>query len=201
MRDRRMLIPIISAVILGCICAWRIAANRPQDYSAQVAAAVMIRPAPGFEARDSENHLVRLGAFLGRHKVIVLFFDGEAGRDKDPRTAGADQDHELMRLRERFPELQAQGVKAIAVSGTLPQANRAAMKRVGPFPFPLVSDIDPLTPDEVFRIHRQYGRINPQSGAPTTGVFLIDRKGQIQFTVDGPRPIESVDAAIEAALK
>ncbi len=201
MHDRRMLIPIVSAIVLVGLCAWRIAANRTQDYSAQVAAAVMMRPAPAFEARDSDNHLVRLGAFLGRHKVIVLFFDGEAGRDKEPQTASADQDPELMRLRERFPELQAHGIRAVAVSGALPQANRAAMKRVGPFPFPLVSDIDPLTPTEVFRIHRQYGRFDPQTGRPRTGVFLIDRKGQIQFTVDGPRPMGSVDAAIDAALK
>lgn len=201
MHDRRILIPIISAIVLAGLCAWRISANRTQDYTAQVAAAVMMRPAPPFEARDSDNHLVRLGAFLGRHKVIVLFFDGQAGWDKDPQTVGADQDPDLMRLRERFPELQAQSIKVIAVSGALPQANRAAMKRVGPFPFPLVSDIDPLTPTEVFRIHRQYGRFDHQTGKPRSGVFLIDRKGQIQFNVDGPRPMEHVDAAIDAALK
>jgi len=190
MRDRRLLIPIISAVVLAGLCAWRISANRTQDYSAQVAAAVMLRPAPGFEARDSDNHLVRLGAFLGRHQVILLFFGGEA-----------DQDAELLRLRERFPELQANSIKAIAVSGALPQTNRAAMKRVGPFPFPLVSDIDPLNPAQVFRIHRQFGRFDAQTEKLLTGVFLIDRKGQIRFNVDGPRPMASVDAAIDAALK
>ena len=140
---------------------------------------------------------MRLGAFLGRHKVIILFIRDEAGSE----AGGADHDPELLRLRERFSDLQAQGIKVIAVSSALPQANRAAMKRVGQFPFPLVSDIDPLAPTEVLRIHRQYGMIDPQTGGPRAGVFLIDRKGQIPVTVDGPRPMSNVDAAVEAALK
>jgi hypothetical protein len=36
---------------------------------------------------------------------------------------------------------------------------------------------------------------------PQTGVFLIDRKGQIPFTPNGPKPFENVDAAVDAALK
>ena len=173
------------------VCAWRVATNRPQDYADQVAAAVVMRQAPGFEALDADNHLVRLGTFLGRHQIIVLFFDG---------AAGADKDSELLRLRDRFEELQSRSIKVVAVSSAIPQQNRAAMKRSEKFPFPLVSDFDPLSPAGLLRIHTQWGRRDPDSGQPRTGVFLIDRKGQLAFTVDGPRPMTNVDAAIEAAL-
>ncbi len=201
MQDRRMLIPIIAALVLTVVCTWRVATNKEQDYADQVAVAVVMRPAPAIEGRDSDNHLVRLAAFLGRHKIIVLFFDGDAGRDVDPETAGADNDPELMRLRERFEELQSHNVKVVAVSAALPQQNRAAMDRVGKFPFPLVTDIDPLDPTNVLRIHRQWGRINAENDKPRTGVFLVDRKGQVSCTVDGPKPMANVDAAVDAAIK
>lgn len=191
MLDRRFLVVLVAAFVITGLCTWRSLSNRDQDYADQVAAAVIMRPAPAFDALDSGNHLVRLGSFLGRHQIIVIFFDGEAGADRDP---------ELMRLRERFPELQQHSVKVIGVSSAIPQQNRAAAERVGEFPFPLVSDFDPLSPEGLLRIHRHWGRLDPESGKPRTGVFLIDRRGQLAFTVDGPRPSASVDAAVDAAL-
>ena len=191
MIDRRFAFVMAAAFVIASLCVWRTMSNRSQDYADQVAAAVIQRPAPGFDALDSGNHLVRLGAFLGRHSIIVIFFDGEAG---------ADQDADLLRLRERFGELQAQSVKVIAVSSAIPQKNRAAIERAGAFPFPLVSDFDPLSPEGQLRIHRHWGRIDLETGKPRTGVFVVDRKGQIAFTVEGPRPSASVDAAVEAAL-
>ncbi len=191
MIDRRFVYVMAAAFVIATLCAWRSMSNRPQDYADQVAAAVVQRPAPGFDALDSENHLVRLGAFLGRHTIIVMFFDGEAGADQDP---------DLLRLRERFGELQARSVKVVAVSSAIPQKNRAAIARAGEFPFPLVSDFDPLSPEGLLRIHRHWGRIDPETGKPRTGVFVVDRKGQLAFTVDGPRPSASVDAAIDKAI-
>ena len=201
MPDRRLLFPVIAAVVLIGICYWRVTTNKPQDYADQVAAAVMMRPAPGFEALDSDKHLTRLGTFLGRHTIILLFFDGDAGIDIDPKTAGADKDPNLMRLRERFSELQAQNVKVVAVSPCSPYRHRTAMDRVGKFPFPLLSDIDPVSPEGTLRIHRLWGRLDPATGKPRTGVFLIDRKGQVQSNIDAPKPMLSVDAAIDSALK
>ena len=137
---------------------------------------------------------MRLGGFLGRHRVIVLFFDGEAGADKDT---------ELLRLRERFAELKAHDVKVIGVSTALPQENRAAMTadRAGPFPFPLVSDFDPTSLDGALRIHRRWGRIDASTGKPLTGAFAIDRKGQVLFAGDSPKPMENVDRAVESVLQ
>ncbi|MBC8117394.1 MAG: hypothetical protein H7062_23600, partial [Candidatus Saccharimonas sp.] len=86
MKDRRVLLPIVAGIVIAGVSTWRVMTNKPQDYAAQVKAAVIMRPVSGFrgdfEALDSDNRLVRLGGFLGRHRVIVLFFDGEVGADK-----------------------------------------------------------------------------------------------------------------------
>jgi peroxiredoxin len=191
MQDRRILIPIAAAILLAAVCAWRVFTNKPQDYADQVAKAVMMRPVAAFEVLDSDNHLVRLGTFLGRHQIILLFVDDALGVDKDP---------ELLRLRERFAELQARQIKVIAISGAIPQQNRAAIEKAGGFPFPLVSDFDPLSPEGTLRIHRQWGRLK-ETGETRPGVFLVDRKGQVLSTPEGPKPWKTVDAAVEKALK
>ena len=198
MKDRRVLIPIVAGIVIAVVSTWRVMTNKSQDYAAQVAAAVVMRPVSSFkgdfEALDSDNRLVRLGGFLGRHRVIVLFFDGEAGADKDT---------ELLRLRDHFVELKAHDVKVIAVSTALPQENRAAMtaNRAGPFPFPLVSDFNPTSLDGALRIHRRWGRLDAQTGKPLTGAFAIDRKGQVLFVGDLPKPMENIDRAVESVIR
>jgi len=173
--------------------------NKPQDYAAQVrleATKVVTRSAADldFEGLDSDNRMVRLAAFLGRHRILVLFYDGELGADKDA---------ELLRLRERFIELKAHDVKVIAVSTALPQQNRAAMlpERAGEFPFPLVSDFNPVSPEEAQKIHRRWGRWDDSTGKAKPGVFVIDRKLQIEFMGGAPKPVASVDLAVESLVR
>jgi peroxiredoxin len=213
MHDRRISIPICAAITLVVVCTWRVATNKHQDYADQVAVAVVMRPAPGFEALDSDNHLFRLGTYLGRHKIIVVFFDGETGVNLKRKLESGEQeetvdlDHvrkllaDLIRLRDRFGELQSHNVKVVAVSASIPQRNRASMQCIDQFPFPLVSDFDPTAPEGALRIHRQWGRLDVDTGKPRTGVFLIDRKGQVLFGVDGPKPKENIDQAIDEAIK
>ena len=176
--------------LIGLITVVRIATNKPQSYEEQVAAAVTMRPAAGFEALDSDSHLVRLGSWSGRHRIIVVFFDGEQG---------ADQDANLLRLRDRFAELQALDVKVVGVTAVIPQVNRAAMERAGgKFPFPLVSDVDPQSPEGTLRIHRHWGRLDPLTEKPLPGVFLIDRKGLVGHVGPIPKPSEGVDQIIDS---
>ncbi len=199
MTDRRVLIPLVAGVVIAVLCAWRVMTNKPQDYAAQVrleATKVVTRSAADldFEGLDSDNRMVRLAAFLGRHRILVLFFDGELGADKDA---------ELLRLRERFVELKAHDVKVIAVSTALPQQNRAAMlpERAGEFPFPLVSDFNPVSPEEAQKIHRRWGRWDDSTGKAKPGVFVIDRKLQIEFMGGAPKPVASVDLAVESLVR
>ena len=193
MKDRRLIFVLALGVLIATVTIARIVTNQPQTYEEQVAAAVMMRPAPGFEALDSEGHLVRLSAWLGRHRIILVFFDGERG---------ADQDADLLKLRDRFAELKETDVKIVGVTLSIPQINRAAMDRAGgPFPFPLVSDIDFQSPEGTMRIHRHWGRLDAIGEQPLKGVFLIDRKGQVAYVGPIPKPYDNVDQVIEILKK
>ena len=193
MIDRRFFFVIAAGVLIAAVCATRIKNIHPQTYLEQVEAAKTMRPAAGFEALDSESHLVRLAAWLGRHRIIVVFFDGERGADNDP---------DLLKLRDRFAELQAYDVKVVGVTASIPQVNRAAMERAGgEFPFPLVSDVDPQSPEGTLRIHRHWGRLDPVKETPLSGVFLIDRKGQVAHVGPIPKPYDNVDQIFELLAK
>jgi peroxiredoxin len=193
MKDRRLIFVLALGLLIATVTIARIATNQPQTYEEQVAAAVMMRPAPGFEALDSEGHLVRLSAWLGRHRIILVFFDGERG---------ADQDADLLKLRDRFAELKDTDVKIVGVTPSIPQINRAAMDRAGgTFPFPLVSDIDFQSPEGTMRIHRHWGRLDAIGEQPLKGVFLIDRKGQVAYVGPIPKPYDNVDQVIEILKK
>ena len=193
MKDRRFLIVIALGMLIAMVCVMRVSNNRPQTYEEQVAAAVVMRPAPGFEALDSSGHLVRLGAWLGRHRIIVVFFDGERGADNDP---------DLLALRDRFAELQAMDVKIVGVTASIPQVNRAAMERAGgDFPFPLVSDIDFQSPEGTMRIHRHWGRLDSVTDKPLHGLFSIDRKGQVAYVGPIPKPYDNVEQIIKLLSK
>ncbi len=195
MIDRRLVLVIAAGVLVGGVTIVRLQRNKPQSYETQVAEATVLRPAPGFEALDSSNHLVRLGSWLGRHRIIVVFFDGDVG---------ADNDANLLRLRDRFAELQAMDVKVVGVTGVIPQVNRAAMERAGgAFPFPLVSDVDPESPEGTLRIHRHWGRIGQGIDGEKTlpGIFLIDRAGRVAYVGTTPKPYDNVDQVFNALTK
>ena len=190
MKDWRLVLVLVLGALIGLVTVVRIATNKPQSYEEQVAAAVTMRPAAGFEALDSDSHLVRLGSWLGRHRIIVVFFDGDRG---------ADQDANLLRLRDRFAELQALDVKVVGVTAVIPQINRAAMERAGgKFPFPLVSDVDPQSPEGTLRIHRHWGRLDPVTDKTLPGIFLIDRKGLVGHVGSIPKPHENADQIIDS---
>jgi peroxiredoxin len=193
MIDRRLVVVLAAGIFIAIVSVVRIAINTPQDYARQVAAAAIMRPAPGFEALDANNHLVRLGTWLGRHQIIVIFFDGDRGADNDP---------DLLRLRDRFPELKAKDIKVVGVTAAIPQVNRAAMERAGgEFPFPLVSDFDPQSPEGMLRIHRHWGRLDTATDKPLTGVFLIDRKGEVAFVGPIPKTYDNVEQILELLSK
>ena len=193
MHDRRLLAVLAVGLLIVVVCVARVMRNAPQDYERQVALATVMRPAPPFEALDANNHLVRLASWLGRHRIIVIFFDGERG---------ADNDVDLLRLRDRYSELQTLDVKVVAVTVVIPQVNRAAMERAGgDFPFPLVSDVDPQSPEGMLRIHRHWGRLDPVTDKPLPGAFLVDRKGQVSHVGTVPKPYNNVSEILDSLSK
>ena len=75
------------------------------------------RPAPEIELYDqsSPSRIVRLEAYLGRQRVIVVFFDGPAG---------AHSSTMLSYLRENWNRLRQANIYVMAISTALPQENR-----------------------------------------------------------------------------
>lgn len=162
-------------LILG-VCIYRLWSNQPYDYDAQVKAAAIFAPAPLFEGVDEHNQIFRLSTYLGRHRIIVVFYDG---------AAGADHSAAILELRNRADELARQNVKTVAISQAIPQVNRATLKELGELSFPLISDVDGA-------VHQKWGRMSAD-GQPLTGVFLINRKGDVPFQSGVPRPYTDLD--------
>ena len=174
--DRRLLLVLAAGLVIAGVCIYRVQTNKPLDYAAQVQAATSYVPAPPFEGVDENNEMFRLSSYLGRHRIIVVFYDG---------AAGADRSRELADLRDRADELKQQDVKVVAVSTAIPQENRRALSTLGSLPIPLISDVD-------FSIHRRWGRMSAGE-KPLTGLFLIDRKGTVAFQAGTPRPYATLD--------
>ena len=167
LRPRILLLPIAAAIITGLV-AFKM--TRPPQ-ARQFGTADERRPAPAFPALDSRNKLFKLDAYLGRHEILLIFFDGETGADRDPV---------LQRVRQSLNGLKRRDVKVVAISAALPQHNRQAVARGGDFGFPLLSDPE-------FLIHRRWGRYDEDQQRPLTGVFLIDRAGAAKHDARGAK--------------
>lgn len=172
----RLLGVLLAGVAIAVVCVWRVATNRPQNYDEQLQAAFVDRPAPDFEALDAENQMFRLQRYLGRHRVLVVFFDAGLTATGDPA---------LQQILAAEAALRRQDVKVVAVSAALPQQNRAAFSETGLPGFPLVTDLE-------MKIHERWGRIEPRTGRPLTGVFLIDRKGAVRCFGPTPQPLDDL---------
>lgn len=131
-----------------------------------------------FELFDTGMRPVRLQRYIGRHRILVAFYDGELG---------ADRDETLLVLRRHYESLQQQDVIVIAVSGALPQQARAAEKRGGMFPFPLLSDGGPAP----HGTHRGWGRWDAVAQRPRGGLFLVDRAGRVAWSNGFPQAAEN----------
>lgn len=174
---------IASALVLVCVVeykehhAGRVAANarRVPKWPAQYF---------DFEALDSENRLVKFRRYLGRHQILLAFFAGRRGIEGCP---------EVLSLRNAFPELKRRGAVVVAVTDAIPQENRAAFDRVGPFPFPIVSD-------PTLDVQRRWHCLE-KVRANGCVVFYIDRAGRVRVDEKGrPVPQPTLDAALRRIL-
>jgi peroxiredoxin len=148
------------------------------------------RLAPRFEVADHHRHVVKFERFLGRQRVVLIFFDAELGAAKDPR---------VQAILPCAAALAEKGIEVVAISGATPYANQQAEAALGhTFPFPLLTDIELKTPID-FPVHRRWGRFDVKRHRPLTGVFLIARDGTVPITPEGlPLPVADEEAAIAA---
>jgi peroxiredoxin len=186
MKDKRVLLLALAAAAIGGLCAFR--ATRTYAPPSTVAARPIAEPAPPFELYDqsSPSQFVRLIGYLGRHRIIVVFFDGRAG---------AHTSDVLNRLRDEWSRLRESDVHVMAISTALPQENRKDIAHYAAFPFPLLSDPD-------FHVHRAWGRFDGSTGTPRQGVFLVDRKGWVAWSreTNAPQPLDDWDSTVKELL-
>ena len=139
------------------------------------------RLAPAFRLYDQNSQLVNLTAYLNRHKIVLVFFDGQASPLNDVV---------LKSLHEQQDRLAETDYQIFGISTALPQQNRAAIG--DDFVFPLLSDPAAIQPGSV---HRTWGCLRPpnsQNPEATTvpKVFVIDRLGRVNWNNSWPTSVE-----------
>jgi len=198
MRRILLVIPISAAVIAGLV-----ALKLNRDYEpAPDETSSSVRLAPLFELLDEQLRKVRLQTYAGRHKLLIVFFDG---------SRGAQQSALVSRLRERYDDLHATGAVVLAISEARPSQNRYGEKlerlKVDPsdpagpiegaasYPFHVLTDILPSGPD--YPVHREYGAFDFETQKPLEAVFVVDRGRMIRYTHLGPDDLGTVDDWIQ----
>ena len=88
--DKRVFLLVLAAGVIGGLCAFKV--TRHYTPPTSVAAQALAAPAPEFELYDqnSPSRIVRLEGYLGRQRVIIAFFDGQAGGSRVERPQSAE---------------------------------------------------------------------------------------------------------------
>lgn len=180
---RIWLLPLAAIAILGLV---QLKLRQPREHATadDVRDASRQQPAPLFTLYDQNSRPFKLSRYLGRHKIVIVFFDPQRGASGDPQ---------LQLLRESYEQFVSLGVKVIAVSQATPWANRNSFKTDGEIPFHVVSDAD-LT------AHRQWDCLtgDPPQVRPT--IFVLDRAGVIRWsrpTNPMPRSVSEIIGALK----
>lgn len=149
-------------------------------------------PAPRSILTDQHRHMVKLEAYLGRTKLLIVFFDGLKPAHKDPVVS---------RLVKDYAALMGQGVQPIAISAASPFAITKSEEVAGKkFPFPVLMDVDP-NGHTSYPAHRAWGLADHRSEELKTGVFVVDRAGLVPARGPLPRPVVDPEATIDAILR
>lgn len=188
MKSRVLVLPL-SALVITALVVWRY--QREPDIAASDSEGAARQLAPRFELYDQQSKLVKFERYLGRTELLVVFFD-----DDLPLT----ENQILMRLREQSEAIEESGLQIVAISQATPHAVREAEKQLGAeFPFPVLTDIDLRTPIPA-PVHRQWGLVGEHTSDPRPGGFHVDRRGMVAHTGPFPRPLEDVDAFLDARV-
>lgn len=186
---RRDIVLVLATIIVFSLTVWRLQ-NSGDGEALPAAALGNLKAAPAFELYDQNSRLIKLEAYLHRHQIVIVFFNGQED---------SEQNSMLTRLREFYPALKSNGVVVIGVSDALPQQIR--LRPGKPFPFPILSDVNAGQPGSPSRI---WGRsaVNPgeASGGISPAVFLIDRAGNVAWQGDYPAPVTDPGALIRRLI-
>jgi peroxiredoxin len=141
-------------------------------------------PAPDFASVDTHGTPVRLADLRGTPVVLVFV----------PFAFSGICTGELCELRDNIAELDAAGVRLLAVSCDAMYSLRAWKEQEG-YPFDLLSDFWPHG-----EIARAYGVFDDERGLAIRGSFLIDSGGVLRWALVNPRTQARDLGAYRAAL-
>lgn len=167
-----LIIPPVAAVVITLLVVYRL--NRPEPVRTQELSPVVVaRPLPLFQLYDEQSQLVRVQRYVGRHKLLIVFFDG---------SRGPDQSELLLALKKGFRPIYDTGAVVLAIGALRPSDLRPPptdrgerTERAEPFPFPLLADFP------VPEVHQKLGAWDEASGEPREAVVVVDRAGIIRM--------------------
>lgn len=135
------------------------------------------KPAPDFEAIDSECNTRKLSGFFGDKKIILVFYRGDWCPVCNVQLHGFVTDF------EKFQNLDSQ---IIAISVDNPVAEQKFKEKLDA-PFVFLSDPGHQIIDLycVFEKGGWSGRIHRKNNYSKPAVFIIDKNGLIQFKYVG----------------
>lgn len=204
MRKRLLVLPISAVVIVG-LCFYKLSRSYdPRPFvPIQHVSLRTVSPDSGllFELYDQKSELVKLSRYVGRHEIVLVFFDGAAGVHKNST---------MQLLAENIDRL-ATDLIIVGVSDVLPQVNERFLKqwnadrerqRLPELRFVLLSDVDfsPDGPRDKWKVHRQWRRYDAATKQSLTGGFFIDRKGQVAWGPGGPVAITDPKQLLDRLL-
>ncbi len=135
--------------------------------------------APVFELFSQKNQtdVIRLRGYLGRHQLLIAFFDGKKGVDQSPTISS---------LKDHYDLLEKKGVFVFGISEEIPQVNRKIIEETGKIPFKLLSDPG-------FDVIRQWGCYDEEKQTTVEKIFLIDRTGYVTWEGQFPKEMDSLE--------
>ena len=129
--------------------------------------------APDFELVDQHGQPVRLSAFEGRKRVVLVFF---------PLAFSPVCDGELCTVRDRPDGLVDQRTELLAISVDSPLVHKAWAEQRG-FDFRLLADFWPHG-----AVADRYGVFDEQAGVARRATFVIDLDRVVRWSEVGPMP-------------
>lgn len=159
-----------------------------RDPAAGAAGIPVGAPAPDFTLRDQFGQEISLASYRGKKAVALVFY---------PFAFSGVCTGELGAIRARLDELLTFDTEVLAISCDPIYALRTFSDTDG-LNFELLSDFWPHG-----AVSRSYGVLDEESGCPERSSYVIDKDGQIVWSVHHPkaaaRDLDDLVAALHAA--